>query len=840
MNKKSAKIKLVKNIGEKLIIVKQKRAIQKKEKHFSKLVFEIILVLILMASFCINYKCFNPIDELSAKYEPFPQIATNIMMVVFPFILTIISLALSLPKELIYGLEKTEFRKLKGAGKYNFLTMVLISLILILFFGVAYLLKFSLVMMIIVVISIVYMIIFLIQEIPLLMHSESRIERVIKTYIHDNIDVIDARETKNPNTLVHYLIFKKGIVYTYRLIEDKSNSAKNLKYINFLLEVQNHYFWRYRENFSSKIISNSLEFENLKIIDVIDKSFENINILLNYDKELNLNNIFVETEYVHQITRLFFSLKDVLENLELKNKYEEKLGTVISDIFMSLSLSKNKDDERIVSYYKLLNKMVISTAESYDLWFVELIRDYGCVTTRVFEAPLQYLLFLSIYFHYLINAESSVPSEFKEKLKLFINSTNDTTTIYGNTWAQVLERKLRDIEIEKAKQLLIDLLKLYDNGGDELSWWYSNKSQISSATSIEKLFNKKMIVNWWISFVISNDNIFNQQFKGENSIIPDLKGENTAILVNEIWENWLDDDKVLTSDIFGFYDLFGWESYTQQSGRNTNTMAQLRDFSKKIKTSELLEKYPSEPRTSDALQEYETLLKEGFLSAVKSLEILDQTIDLSKEKTVYFPFTLQTIHSKEFIESYIKRIPDSLSNLVRNYIYQEENFNKFLHKKEVEELNEETLKFIIDFNADFKTSDLYKRNANKGELALIDIINKINNLQNNYLPRNMFLKRNAIRINVELDEENFSVRLPSIDEINNIIDNGDYRKVDGLYMYYEYSNSKSGVPLSRDELFDILKKKYIFCFVTFKYKIIVEKEQILLIKINKKKRNLII
>ena len=48
-----------------------------------------------------------------------------------------------------------------------------------------------------------------------------------------------------------------------------------------------------------------------------------------------------------------------------------------------------------------------------------------------------------------------------------------------------------------------------------------------------------------------------------------------------------------------------------------------------------------------------------------------------------------------------------------------------------------------------------------------------------------------------------------------IIIDRDFRLVNGLYKYLEYSNSKSGIMLTRDEVFNLISNKYIFVSLAF-------------------------
>lgn len=75
--------------------------------------FDVIIIAFILTAFILNYKYFDKVNIIATNILFLREDAIHIIISIFPFVLTVLSIALSMPKELIYGLEKTEFRKLK-------------------------------------------------------------------------------------------------------------------------------------------------------------------------------------------------------------------------------------------------------------------------------------------------------------------------------------------------------------------------------------------------------------------------------------------------------------------------------------------------------------------------------------------------------------------------------------------------------------------------------------------------------------------------------------------------------------------------------------------------------
>ncbi len=782
--------------------------------------FEIVMIIIVVISCALNYLCFSKITEFTNKYLYLRDGTVNLIIIVLPTTLTIISIALSLPKDLIYGLEKTEFRKLQGASKYSFLKMIFISMFIVVFFVYAAISNLTMVMPIVAIISMIYNICFLWQEIPLLMHNEKRIEKIIKK----NIEL--GEKSENFNTVIQNMIFSKGLIYTYKIVEIKNCQEKNIENLNMLLDLQNFYFWRYIENYSFKNNVINIKYKNLNIIDAIDKAFENIKSLLECDSNFNLVKIFENQNYIYHLSELIISLKNVLEFLQTDNKRDAEFKKILNAI-SSTQTTKEALDEKAIFGYKLLNEIVVKTINNDELWFLEFIRDELMFSNRINNDFFEYFVFLSIYLYYLVEVEENILKAYKEKIKMFIKEKSKQCGLYSNSWESFMKIKLRFMHYNDYKDLLGKLLNIYNaNEFDNFSYnfqkWGSYKRRLS------KMFNQRFIINWWIDFMLVNDNVYRQTRNKSNiSIIPEISDLHLSILTEEIRGKLNAEGKLDYKALITFSILFNIETIHITDMENSLIVKELLKFSKRKLYTELKNKIDSNKKTEEEINNYKEMIKLGFLNAVKLMPFLDQNLDLSYAETVYFPIAIEASNSELLIKNYNDNIPNSLLWIIYDYLFNKEN----LQSVKIKNYDEEILKQIIDFKPDYKLAYINDQHANENEKKLIKTINQIENLDIVWMPENLFIKKNAIRVNFKCVEENVTLLPPTNNEVNTIIDKN-FRLINGFYKYSKYSNDKNALFLTREELFPLILNNYLFGQLTFKYKIKYEKEKILHYKID--------
>ncbi|MGI6782346.1 MAG: hypothetical protein ACOX56_05965 [Acholeplasmataceae bacterium] len=789
--------------------------------------FDIICFLIIGIATILNCIFNNKINDF-IKSKLFFDYSINVVIVVLPLVLNILSIVLSLPKDKIYGLEKNEFRKFEKSGKYSFLHMLIIALFIFAIYSISVMFGLYLVILVASVIALIYSLLFLFQEIPLLTHNERRIEKIIRINVHYNLSKYnDPKKDKKILVVVFYLINKKNILYTYNILKDPKNSESDKKLFDNLLDIQNYYLWRYRENYLGKTSENDFKINEFAIVDVIDKAFENIDFIISQN-DTNIVAIYKGEEYLYHLTRSLFSLRDILNKLGLKQKYEKQFGDLLSSIFWAIIFSK-ENKQKLVDNYKILNMMLTTTLSSEEDWFIKLLRDQVYLSNNVISGPIEYMVFVSIYLYYLYELEPYVSSEFKDKIKEFLNYENKFSNLYGNSWKTVMNRKLEFADLEEINNILVELLNIFDTQKPYSNWYFPEKRSVYSST-LSKSFNKDLFFNWWIGYVINSEYLSAYMFNKETQFkIPSLSEENLDRLASILSNEWFEDNELKTKLDTSILDFFGMEN------RYVNSMVvnYLKEFSNKRMKEKAIGKYKDSIKTEEDFIKYKSMLSKGMVEAIERQPFRDTTIELKDVKPVFYSYIVESLHTEKLLKMYIDDMPRALDRLILFDFKNNKEVKNFEYN--ISQYSEDVLNNILSFNPNYKTEYVYDFNTNEDKKKLINDVNKIPNESGVWLPRGLFYKKGAIKINVEYLEEQSFVRTLSSEEVNTIIDR-DFRLVNGFYKYSETSNSKSGIMLNREEIFELISKKYLIVNLFIKYKVQYNSEKILYYKLEKQEQ----
>ncbi|HHX69436.1 MAG TPA: hypothetical protein GX708_15500 [Gallicola sp.] len=125
-------------------------------------------------------------DQIKTKNEAFfASVSQILFLTIIPLVLTILSISLSLQDNEIYGLNIKEFRKFPRAQRYNFLQMIVISLILIIINLILQFFDLLIAKLFLNLIVVVYIFLFIFNEIPFLTKSDYKVNRIIRYQYHE-------------------------------------------------------------------------------------------------------------------------------------------------------------------------------------------------------------------------------------------------------------------------------------------------------------------------------------------------------------------------------------------------------------------------------------------------------------------------------------------------------------------------------------------------------------------------------------------------------------------------------------------------------------------------------
>lgn len=153
--------------------------------------------------------------------------AAEIILVMLPMIFTIITIALSLPSEKIYGVSAMKFRRIRSGINISFLEMVLITVLLFALYTVFKIFNCLSLIWALDFIALFYSVWFVIQEIPILTHKNGCIIKIIKkAWSSNNANALAFGNNSigaDLNGIVQKIVLENGIVFAYNTLKSSKN-----------------------------------------------------------------------------------------------------------------------------------------------------------------------------------------------------------------------------------------------------------------------------------------------------------------------------------------------------------------------------------------------------------------------------------------------------------------------------------------------------------------------------------------------------------------------------------------------------------------------------------------
>lgn len=789
----------------------------KKQSNILSYIFDLIMIFILIVFILLDILVFK---ETNSETSYQINEVSSVIITLIPCIITIISISLSMSKEKIYGVTFNEISSIRGSFYFTFFHMILITCGIIGIYSTLSFFGLKKVIYSLELISLIYSLIFSIQEIPILCHSKWIIKKILnENYlkISRNNLLYEQESTNIFNIMIRNIVFTEGIGTAFNLLnKNKKEKEKNIELLDYLLSMQNEYLWKVLESLSLEKTSLSDTYYDVSILNAIDKCYDNIKEMVSGDYEKYLLTKFEKEKYYH-ITRSIYSLHNLCSKLGLQNKEKEKMIPIITHSGIFSFLEKNND-----LGMSIIIGMLASTLNEGKVWFVKLVRDNNLYPSAIFDfEECSIGIFTCMMISHLFSKRVLNENEEKE-IKNFIEEQAQGINADGSTWKQLMQRAIEFSRVEKVTDSILQLLKYYDSINE--CDFYFHGTQKKSVYDATDNFTKQNVFHDWLLLIflsayhnflsIDLENIFNQ-----------LNADNKKILVEELSDNWFENGNIKEGINMAFFAFF-------EIGVPTNLFKM--SFAKEL-IKQLVSLHDSYYKTiycsSLNLNDNENSLiedKEIIIKATKDAIIknpfYDETLPVDNEPKKCFSFIVKEPEHRKILEMYLEKLPISFIKMINDSL--EDKIGKISDEEKV--ITDDIVREIIDLNPRYSSYnysfDSYIMNNNEYTEQFSSL--NIKNIPALY--PGLFLKENAIRFNTIVDEDLTFIRQLNNEELEKIIID-EYKPFDnGLYRYSKFDNdSKHDFYVTKEELMEYLKETIFYVSIVFKSAINIDDSKII-------------
>lgn len=744
----------------------------------------------------------------------------NIVSVLIPAVITIVSIVLQLNQEKIRGVTRTEFSKLRTTWAQGFLSMSILMILMFALSSVALIISFRLTQISLSFVGLVYATWFLVQEIPLMVQNDHCINSIIANfYQRSNRQVVNIKDQSEFDIFtrtIRYSIFNFGLKETFLALKTKAKSPEEL--LDFLLDIQNQYLYSILNN--QEIIKQNIDiiFEGLSVIKTINVGFYNVRDLVSYSNDFDYSKIYKDSKRLYMVSRNIFALHGIAKTISINRKEKSMLTNIMYTLISNIKYRKNFEKQSIA----LLTMLVVSTVQYGETWIIAAIRDIT-FPSAIYKARSIGFFFL-VYCFFIINRCRTAPEEAKKQVKSFLNESCLSLNSDGDSWISKARKQLQYADEDQLAALLNDFLFDYDQIDPDR---YTVYGPLCTTITLDETteFSKNLLVDVWIELLLFTPGIYGD---GERicDALDKLSDENKEIVATKIKEKLLDDFGNLKSniepDFLAFIGLKRPMSYI-----DPKLLSKLYKFSNDFFLKKELETIESEAVADADLNSFKTKLKKAFDKLCHSMDVFDNSLSLDNCFINNFGVRFNASGISELIDLYKENLSYDLGSLISNFIRTQEitSIDSDNYK-----LTPEVVSQVMSFGPDFMSSGSsleYYANTDEKEI----IAKNITTSNVCGLSRNLYWKGGAIRVAFEYLPEQSTFRRLKPDEIDYVIDN-EYTMINGLYKYKKYSNSDiSSFFVTREKLAEMISKTTFYSLITFKWKIIINRDGILKINI---------
>lgn len=735
-----------------------------------------------------------------------------VTVTLMPCVLTIVSISLSISKEKIYGVFLNDFNGLRGDFYFTFFHMILITCVIFGAYSLLSAFDLRIAIYFLELISLIYSFIFSIQEVPILVRSKKKIKKILnKNYlkISRNGLLFEKENTNTFNIIITNIILTEGISTAYNVLYKKGIDKQDL--LDYLLTMQNKYFWNIRENLSIEKSSPLDIYYDVPIIDAIDKGYENITAFISKAPTTYLDTKLEKNKY-YQITRSIYSLHDLCCSLGIENKEKKEMTSIItySDI---LSFS----NKNITISISSIICMLATTLDNGEVWFIKLLRDNDWYPSAIFDfetCPVG--IFVCMMINHLLE-KNVLNTEATNEIKKFIEEQVQGINADGSTWKKLMKKSIEFGKAEYVANSIIKFLKYYNSVDESVFYFHGTQKKVVYDRKDE--FTKQSLFHDWLLLILA----IGYNSIDLNPIFDKLNDEEKKILAEELSDNWIECGTIKeTINDSSFLNLF--EIYYYSCPNNSLT-TDVKEQLIKFHDTYYKNKCDASSCGTRSLKDSYKKIIDKTKKAIQSNHFYKETLSVEKEPKKYFGFTIRARDYEQILDVHLEQLPWSFMEMINESVKKVTGFNKNHGKPTI---TNNTIKEIIDFAPKFQ-SPSYLINTylinNKNEYE--EKIKQLNLETVTGLEPNLFWKDDAIQFNAIVDETFTLIRTFNKDELEKVIED-EYKPYDnGLYRYSEIKNDiKHDFYVTKDELMKYLSKSLFYVCIVFKCSVSIDKSKI--------------
>ena len=754
------------------------------------LIYSIFLIICLILNF-----------KITIQIRDTELIVSDIVTVLLPCVITIISISFSISDNKIFGISLNEFKRLRNKKKYfNFQQMIYFIIFSFFFYALARSLKLQLNIILIDVVSIIYSLKFIHQDIPLIENDENKlIDEVLEMFKErtDSTYVINKDEGNIEEDLIKalgYIITSNGIELVLKKLEQTLDKKELTCALNTLLLINIDYL----DSLIKEKEFLSLLVENGKLKTIIEISFKNINYLINGDKiesYCNLNH----KEY----GRINYSIYNIIYDLHKICEYKE-LGIFEDDFFKIIDkLDENqtlnyinkkycKNSDIYLFKYLFLNNLIFkSIKDSKDFYFLNLVRYKEDNIPFIITEDAEFVFYLAIVLTSIENLNSSSKNDYIKNIGSFLNCS----FVYGYkkiNFYKYLNNLVMITPQINIINLLPIMLKLFKEiYSEEVNYPYYC-----------------FCINAWFELIILKFNYFNC-FKAEefDVMLEELNDSDKFILAKTLNDNWIRDLSDKNELKLKFINNIDAKTDKLAKSISNKFIKYLNNFINETFKKYVKNKYYlNKTKLDDLTSSY----NKSLMECINYLSVYDSSVDLTKSQHNYSS-TLKNDNLEYDISSffYFK------NEINKNFYCELQGFSLHDSKKISSKIDK-----IINEEDPKKNSYFFPSIDDK-----INLFKKIQDIDvDNFFDFDFLMWSNkAIKINIKLDSID---KITDETKIKSFI-NSFNKDADGLYYVY-VPEIMTHIRLNEKELEEFILEVYYS--INYSYGIKINESSILYIK----------
>jgi hypothetical protein len=555
--------------------------------------------------------------------------------------------------------------------------------------------------------------------------------------------------------------------------------------------------------------------------------FQNIDNFLQEPQAYGIeNDLSAESVKIFSLVSSIDECYRLSKNLNASSVFDVGLGKLLEKSFARIDEEGESISKTLSTRFLLA--MLSRAGACKNIWFFEVVRDNIFASLMNYHGKIaSYFWLMTIYFYHLAKTDDEAHGEYNN---FFKENPKPKNGFILPSWEEIVKKSLDATHQYEIQHILRDMLDFYGGFSKKYGIFVWRSSAVKELQFFDDGgFNKGLIIRCWLTLVLNTAGLsFSYGTEVKEPSLLDCLDKNERQEFLQLFNGGEDVGALFDEQFLAFCDI----PVTPMSLiKESDAYRSVGSFRNTINWFSFSNENRRIPPNGPTQEKNEQDLKKAFMDGLSGLSFVEAKKNSPRCQQIFTNFTIERSEGNinEFLHALTASSLGMLQRRIFNDVKASPEYNDPKFKRSSFSKNDiESIKTFSAKGKCFSSGAIYRPElAEDVSKEDFQIINQIGTDSGLHLPRVLYYLEGGLIVYLSYSDSDSFVREFTDSELLSFIDDN-FKQENGLYLFKRSINDPGSVFISKEEMIETARNRYLRARVVLNYELDLDKDKLLI------------